>query len=271
MIPYPFHYHRPLTLAEAEALFSRSHDPKFLAGGQTLITVMKQRLAGPSDLIDLSGLTELSFIARRGTDIAIGAGARHCDVANSADIRGCIPALAALAEGIGDPAVRHRGTLGGSLANSDPAADYSAAVLGLGATIATARRTIDADGFFLGMFQTGLDDGEIITEVVFPIPERAGYAKFPNPASHYAIVGVFVASWKTEVRVAVTGATPCPFRATAIEDALSRRFHPDAVVGISIPAEGLNADLHASAEYRSHLITVMAKRAVATALRDESA
>ncbi|HEX4081240.1 MAG TPA: xanthine dehydrogenase family protein subunit M [Rhizomicrobium sp.] len=267
MIPYAFTYHRPRTLSEAEALFSQAQDPRFLAGGQTLITAMKQRLAGPSDLIDLSGLPELSFIAVRDNEVIVGAGTLHCEIAESAEVRRGLPALAALAETIGDPAVRHRGTLGGSLANSDPAADYPAAVLGLAATITTTRRDIEADEFFLGMFETGLEKGEIIKQAAFSIPLRAGYAKLPNPASRYAIVGVFVAQTETAVRVAVTGAAPCPFRIAAMEEALLRRFHPDSIAAISVPSEGLNSDLHASAEYRAHLVGVMAKRAVAAALR----
>ncbi len=270
MIPSMFTYHRPQTIAEAEALYSRAPDARFLAGGHTLIPAMKQRLSNPSDLIDLSGLTDMSFIALRDDAVAIGAMTRHGAVAESAEIRRAIPALASLAERIGDPAVRQMGTLGGSLANSDPAADYPAAVLGLGATIATTRRVIPADAYFVGMFQTALENGELVTEVVFPIPERAAYAKFPNPASRYAMVGVFVAQGKAGLRVAVTGAAPYPFRSAAMEEALSRRFHPDALAEISIPSDGLNSDLHASAEYRAHLVTVMARRAVAEVLASGS-
>lgn len=266
MIPYAFNYHQPKTLAEAQSLFSRSQDARFLAGGQTLIPAMKQRLASPSDLIDLAAIGELTFIARRDGKLTIGASTRHGDVADSADVRGAIPALAALAGAIGDPAVRHMGTLGGSLANNDPAADYPAAVLALGAEVVTTKRRILADGFFVGMFQTALEEGEIIREVDFPIPARAGYAKFPNPASRYAIVGVFVAETQSGVRVAVTGAATCVFRIPAMEDALSRHFHPDSVGDITIGAEGLSSDLHASAEYRAHLVTVMTKRAVVETL-----
>jgi len=192
---------------------------------------------------------------------------RHGDVAASALVREKIPALAELAGEIGDPAVRNMGTLGGSLATSDPAADYPAAVLGLGAGIVTMRRTIPADDYFLGLFQTTLEDGEIITEVRFPIPRRAGYAKFRNPASHYAVVGVFVAESNSGVRVSVTGAGSCAFRVPQMENALTRDFASDAIAGIPVSAEGLNSDLHASAEYRAHLVAALAKRAVAVAAR----
>jgi carbon-monoxide dehydrogenase medium subunit len=267
MIPYAFNYHRAATIAEAQTLFAKAQDAKFLAGGQTLIPAMKQRLSSPSDLIDIGVLDELSFIEERGASIVIGATARHADVAASMLVRGNIPALAELAEEIGDPAVRHMGTLGGSLATSDPAADYPAAVLGLGASIATTKKTVPADKYFLGLFQTALEDGELITEVAFPIARRAGYAKFRNPASHYATVGVFAAETDSGVRVAVTGAGACAFRIAAMEDALARDFKPDSVVGISIAADGLNSDLHASAEYRAHLVTVMARRAISAAIR----
>jgi len=267
MIPYAFKYHRPGTIAEAQSLFFHAQDPKYLAGGQSLLPAMKLRLANPSDLIDLSGIADLSFIQIHSGTVVIGAGARHCDVAKSSDALREIPALAKLAETIGDPAVRHMGTLGGSLANNDPAADYAAAALGLGATITTTRQAVAADNFFLGMFQTALQDGEIVKEVAFPIPERSGYAKFRNPASRYAMAGVFVSQTQSGVRVAVTGAAPCAFRVREMEDALSRHFHPESVAAIRIPAEGLNSDLHATADYRAHLVTVMAKRAVAAALQ----
>jgi carbon-monoxide dehydrogenase medium subunit len=268
MIPYAFHYHRPSSLAEAQALFAKAQDGRFLAGGQTLIPAMKQRLSAPSDLIDISALKEIRFIEERGRSIAVGAMIRHADVAGSALIRRKIPALAELAEEIGDPAVRNMGTLGGSLATSDPAADYPAAVLGLCASIVTTKKTVLSDRYFLGLFQTALDDGEIITEVGFPIPRRAGYAKFRNPASHYATVGVFVAEMDNAgVRVAVTGAGACAFRVAAMEEALTRRFEPDSIAGISIAADSLNNDLHASGEYRAHLVTAMARRAVFAAIR----
>lgn len=266
MIPYTFNYHRAANLAEAQALFARASEAKFLAGGQTLIPAMKQRLSAPSDLIDIGQLAELSFVDERDGAVVIGAGTRHGDVAASALVGRKIPALASLAVEIGDPALRNMGTLGGSLATSDPAADYPAAVLGLAAKIVTTTRIIRADEYFVGLFQTALEEGEIITEVSFPVPRRAGYAKFRNPASHYAVVGVFVAEMDAGVRVAVTGAGPCAFRAVDMEDALQRSFAPDSIAEVSVAAENLNSDLHASAEYRAHLVTVMAKRAVATAM-----
>ncbi|HEY2071886.1 MAG TPA: xanthine dehydrogenase family protein subunit M [Rhizomicrobium sp.] len=262
MIPYPFQYHRAKSLADAEALLANTPDGKLLAGGQTLIAAMRMRLAQPSDLIDISGLAELNFIRRDGDTLVIGAGSRHFDIANSPDVLRAIPALAEMADSIGDPAVRHMGTLGGSLANNDPAADYPAAVLALAATIKTNRNTISADEFFTGMFSTALEDGEIVTDVTFPVPERAGYAKFRNIASRYAMAGVFVAKTKDGVRVAVTGAAPCVFRVPVMEAALEKSFAPEAVAAITIPATDLNSDIHGSAEYRAHLVTVMARRAV---------
>ncbi len=265
MIPYPFTYHRAGSLAEAETILKASPEAKLLAGGQTLIAAMKMRLAQPSDLIDISGLKELSFIRAAGDAIVIGAGTRHFEVAISAEVNRLIPALAHLAESIGDPAVRHMGMLGGSLANNDPAADYPAAVLGLDATIRTQRRSIAADDFFTGMFSTALDEGEIVTEVSFPVSARAAYAKFPNPASRYAMAGVFVAKTKSGVRVAVTGAGPCVFRVPEMEAALAADFTPHAIAGIEINAADLNSDIHGSAEYRANLVGVMARRAVAAA------
>jgi len=266
MYTYAFTYHRPKSLAEAAALFKKSPDAKYVAGGQTLIPTMKQRLASPADLIDIGGLADLAFVRAGAGAIVIGAGTKHADVAASADVEKAIPALAHLAAHIGDPAVRHMGTLGGSIANNDPAADYPAAVLGLGASVKTASRTIAADEFFTGMFATALEEGEIVTEVSFPVPEKAGYAKFPNPASRYAMAGVFVAKTKSGVRVAVTGAASCVFRMAEMEAALGKSFTPDAVANIRVPADGLNSDLHGSAEYRANLVTVMAKRAVQAAL-----
>jgi carbon-monoxide dehydrogenase medium subunit len=268
VIPYAFNYRRASTIAEAQSFFAGAPEAKFLAGGQTLIPAMKQRLASPSDLIDIASIEDLSFIEERGGTIVIGAATRHGDVADCDLVRKRIPALAELAEEIGDPAVRHMGTLGGSLATSDPAADYPAAVLGLGASVVTTSKTVSADSWFVGLFQTALQDGEIITRVAFPIPLRAGYSKFRNPASHYAIVGVFVAQTNLGTRLAVTGAGPFAFRVPAMEEALSRSFDPDAIAGISVSSADLNGDLHASAEYRAHLVAVMAKRAVATALRN---
>jgi carbon-monoxide dehydrogenase medium subunit len=223
---------------------------------------LKQRLAKPTTLIDLNGIKELAGIKREGSGLVIGAMTRHAEVARSKDVKATIPALAHLAELIGDPAVRNRGTIGGSIANHDPAADYPAAVLGLGATVITDKRKIAADDFFTGLFATALQDGEIITAVSFPKPDKAGYMKFKNPASRYAIVGVFVAKTGNAVRVAVTGAGPGVFRSKELESALTKSFLPTAVDGIKIAPDGLNSDIHASAEYRAHLITVMAKRAV---------
>jgi len=263
---YQFNYERPKTLAEAQALLGKADDPKILAGGQTLIPTLKQRLAMPSDVIDIGGIGELDFIRAEGDAVMIGAGTRHASVAQSADVKRHNPALAALAGGIGDPAVRHMGTLGGSIANNDPAADYPAACLGLDAKIHTTKRLIEADEFFKGMFETALQDGEIIKEVTFPHPEKAAYMKFPNPASRYAMVGVFVSRGPWGVRVAVTGAGQNGvFRIAEMEEALAKNWSPDAVANIKVPASGLNSDLHGTAEYRAHLVTIMAKRAVAAA------
>jgi len=266
MVPYAFKYARAKSLDDAVTKLKSSPDAKLLAGGQTLIAAMKLRLANPSELIDISGIKELSFIRREGSSVVIGAGTKHYEVATSPEVMKSIPALAALAGMIGDPAVRHVGTLGGSIANNDPAADYPAAVLGLGASVKTNKRTIGPDVFFTGMFSTILEDREVVTQVSFPIPEQAAYKKFPNPASRYALVGVFVAKFKSEVRVAVTGAGPCVFRVPQMEAALVKSFSPDAAAKIAVPADGLNSDIHGSAEYRAHLVTVMAKRAVADAL-----
>jgi carbon-monoxide dehydrogenase medium subunit len=262
---YSFNYHRPLSLKEAAQFFSAAAEGKLVSGGMTLIPTLKQRLASPSDLIDLGGISELSGISEKGGALVIGATTTHAEVAANKTVQSKIPALAALAEGIGDPQVRHRGTIGGSIANNDPAADYPAGLLGLGATVKTDRREIAADDFFKGMFETALEDGEIVTSVSFPVPKKAGYAKFPNPASRYAVVGVMVSQGPAGTRVAVTGAGPGVFRVTAMEKALDGKFSPSAIEGISVPAKGLNADIHASAEYRAHLVGVMARRAVAAA------
>lgn len=263
---YAFEYHRPTSLADAVAALSANEDAKALAGGMTLLPTMKQRLASPTDLIDLSGIADLVGISRDGNSVVIGAMTTHAAVHASPVVKDAIPTLSELANGIGDAQVRNRGTAGGSIANNDPAADYPAAVLALGATIHTDRRTIAADDYFQGLFDTALEDGELITKIAFPIPERAGYAKFINPASRYAMVGVLVAKTAGGVRVAVTGAGASGvFRVTAMEAALNASFTPDAVSGISVPASGLIGDLHASADYRAHLIGVMAKRAVAAA------
>ena len=260
---YAFDYHRPSSVSDAVALLTG--EATVLAGGQTLIPTLKQRLAQPSAVVDIRGIANLGDIVPDGTDISIGATARHADVANHDGVQGMIPALAALAGGIGDAQVRNMGTIGGSVANNDPAADYPAAVVGLNATVHTNSRQIAADDFFTGMFETALNDGEIITKIVFPKPEAAAYVKFPNPASRYAMVGVMVARTGGGVRVAVTGAGPCVFRASAMESALSGNFSAGALDGISIPADGMNADIHGSADYRAHLVGVMAKRAVAQA------
>ncbi len=262
---YNFTYHRPATLADAVQALAAAADGQVLAGGMTLLPTLKQRLAQPSDLIDLAAVAELSAIKQKSGAIVIGAMASHADVAASPKVAKAIPALARLADSIGDPQVRNRGTLGGSIVNADPAADYPAAVVGLGATVHTNERTIAADDFFTEMFETALNDNELVTAVSFPVPQRAAYAKFANPASRYAIVGVFVSQGNDGVRVAVTGAGPSVFRVAGMEQALSGKFSTDVLDGISIPADDLNSDLHASAEYRAHLVSVMAKRAVAAA------
>jgi aerobic carbon-monoxide dehydrogenase medium subunit len=261
---YDFNYHRPANLADAARL-AKNEDAKLMAGGMTLIPTLKQRLAKPSDVIDLGGLKELTGIKVEAGKITIGALTPHAQVASSKDVQKALPALAALAEGIGDPQVRNRGTIGGSLANNDPAADYPAAVLGLGATIQTNERSIAADDYFKGMFETALKPGEVITSISFPVPEKAGYSKFPNPASRYAVIGVFVAKGPHGARVAVTGAGNGVFRVKAMEDALGKRWAADALNGTSVPADQCNGDIHASSEYRAHLIGVMARRAVQAA------
>lgn len=263
---YPFNYHRASSVAEAARLLSGADDAKFVAGGQTLLPTMKQRLASPSDLVDLGGIKELKGIAVSGGAVTIAAMTTHAEVAASADVKKAIPALATLAAGIGDPHVRALGTIGGSVANNDPAADYPAACLGLGATIKTSKREIAADDFFQGMFTTALEDDEIIVSISFPVPEKAGYAKFKNPASRYAMAGVFVAKNKSGVRVAVTGAgADGVFRASDMEAALGGNFNADALSAVSVSPDGMSSDIHASAEYRAHLVGVMAKRAVAAA------
>jgi carbon-monoxide dehydrogenase medium subunit len=262
---YEFKYSKASSVDDAVEKLKASDDGKFIAGGMTLIPTLKQRLASPSDVIDLAGAENLAGISTDGSTVTIGAMTHHADVATSDDVQKAIPALAVLASGIGDPAVRHRGTIGGSIANSDPAADYPAGVLGLNATVVTNEREIAADDFFTDLFETALNEEEIITAVRFPIPDCAGYIKFPNPASGYAIVGVMVAKFGNDVRVAVTGAGASAFRVPEMEAALAANFSADAVADISISADDLNTDIHASAEYRAHLVTVMAKRAVALA------
>ncbi|MEQ9333554.1 xanthine dehydrogenase family protein subunit M [Thalassobaculum sp.] len=263
---YAFDYHKPSSVADAVSALKGADDGKFMAGGQTLIPTLKQRLAQPSDVVDLSGVKELSGISVAGGTVTIGAMTTHAAVADSAEVAGAIPALAALAGGIGDPQVRNRGTIGGSVANNDPAADYPAGCLALGATIKTSTREVSADNFFTGLFETDLADDEVIVSVSFPKPEKAAYVKFDNPASRYALVGVFVAKTAGGVRVAVTGAgQDGVFRVPEMEKALTASWSPDAVAGVKVDPGTLNSDIHASAEYRSHLIAVMAKRAVAAA------
>ncbi len=265
---HAFEYHRPSSTKDALALGSNKEEARYLAGGQSLVQAMKLRLSSPSDLIDLGTIKELVGIKVSGSAVEIGAMTRHADVAGSKEVQKAIPALAMLAGIIGDRQVRHMGTIGGSLANSDPAADYPAAVLGLGATISTNKRKIEADKYFKGLFETALEPGELLTSVSFPAPKRAAYMKFKNPASRFALVGVFVADFGGgKVRVAVTGAGPCAFRQAEMEKALASKFAPDAVANIKVKQDGLNNDLHASPEYRAHLITVMAKRAVEAALK----
>ena len=262
---YNFEYQRAQTVADAAKALSGKEEAKLLAGGMTLIPTLKQRLAKPSDLIDLGRIAELKGIKREGNAVVIGAMTRHVDVATSDVVKSVIPALAHLAEGIGDPQVRNRGTIGGSIANNDPAADYPSAVLALNATVITNKRKIASDYFFKAIFEPALAPHEIVTAVSFPQAEKAGYSKFPNPASRYAVVGVFVARTGGQVRVAVTGAGPVVFRQKDMEAALAKSWSPDAVAAIKQSANNLNADIHASAEYRAHLVTVMAKRAVAAA------
>jgi carbon-monoxide dehydrogenase medium subunit len=265
---HAFQYHKPSSSKDAIALAGQKSEGKYLAGGQSLVQAMKLRLSSPSDLIDLAQIRELTGIKVSGGSVEIGAMTRHAEVAASAEIKKAIPSLAAMAALIGDRQVRHMGTLGGSIANSDPAADYPAAVLALNATITTNKRKIAADQFFKGLYETALEPGELITSVAFQAPKRGCYMKFRNPASRFALVGVYVADFGSgNVRVGVTGAGPSAFRQGEMEKALSSRFAPEAVAGIKVKPDGLNNDLHASPEYRAHLITVMAKRAVEAALK----
>jgi carbon-monoxide dehydrogenase medium subunit len=265
---YAFDFHRPATLRQANNLVGKLGDAKLLAGGQTLLPTMKQRLASPAAVIDLSAVSELVGIEQKGRNLVIGAMTTHAEVANSALVMAALPGLAALAGGIGDPHVRHKGTIGGSIANNDPAADYPGGLLALGATIVTNKRKMPAGEFFTGMFSTALEDGEIITKVIVPTGAKFAYAKFRNPASRYAMVGVAVAKKGANVVVAVTGAgADGVFRWADAEAALGKRFNAKSLEGVKTPAaKGLNSDIHASAEYRSHLIGVMAKRAVAAAM-----
>ena len=262
---YAFEFVKPSTVEEAVRALAGG-EAQALGGGQTLIPTMKQRLAAPSDLIDLRHIGEMQGITVSGRSVRIGAATTHHEVASSAALKAVCPAICSLAGHIGDPHVRNRGTIGGSLANNDPAADYPAAVLALGAALHTSKRELSADDFFQGLFTTALEEDEILTRILFPISERFAYAKFPNPASRYAMVGVAVAKGSQGVRVAVTGAGQNGvFRVKPMEDALAKSFKPDAVANIKVPADGMLSDIHASAEYRAHLVTVMAKRAVQNA------
>lgn len=263
---YAFDYQRPTSLRQAANMLAKNEDAKLLAGGHTLIPTMKQRLAAPSAIIDLNGIAELSGIELKGRSLVIGAMTRHAAVASSPLVQEALPALAELASGIGDPHVRNRGTIGGSIANNDPAADYPAACLALGATIVTNKRKLPAEEFFTGLFETALEEGEIVTKISFPLVAKAAYEKFPNPASRYALVGVFVAKRGSDIRVAVTGAgSDGVFRVPEMEEALKKRFAPKSLEGITVSADNLNSDIHADADYRAHLIGVMARRAVAKA------
>jgi carbon-monoxide dehydrogenase medium subunit len=261
---YSVSYHRAGSLAEAATLLKG--DAKALSGGMTLIPAMKTRLAAPSDVVDLMHIAELKGVTVSGSTVTIGAATTHAEVASDANLKRTCPALSYLAGHIGDPHVRHCGTIGGSVANNDPAADYPAALLALGATVVTNKRQIAADQFFTGLFETSLEEGEIVTAVTFTAPAKAGYAKFPNPASRYAMTGVFVVNGKDGVRAAVTGAGDNGvFRSKEVEAALARSFEASALAGVTVPSDNLMGDIHASPEYRANLIVVMAKRAVAQA------
>jgi carbon-monoxide dehydrogenase medium subunit len=263
---HDFIYHRPPDVDSAASLLQAKADAKLLAGGMSLLPSLKLRLAQYSDLVDLKSISSLQGIKRESDSITIGAMTRHAAVAASDEVKQAIPALAVLAGGIGDPLVRNRGTIGGSIANADPAADYPSAVLGLGATVITNRREIAGDSFFTGLFETALEDGEIVTAVRFPLPIRSGYMKLPHPASRFALTGVFVAQTRDGVRVAVTGAGPSVFRLAPAERALTADFSPTALDGVTLNPDGLTSDIHASAEYRAHAVIVLARRAVAAAL-----
>ena len=263
---YATNYHRVSSVDEAVKLKGSAEDSKFVSGGMTLIPTMKQRLAAPSDLIDLRHVADMKGISVSGGKVRIGAATTHADVASSAELKSACPAICDLAAHIGDPHVRHMGTIGGSIANNDPAADYPAAMLALGGTIVTSKREIAAGDFFTGMFETALEDDEIVTAVTFDLPEKAAYAKFRNPASRYAMAGVFVVKTAGGARVAVTGAgSNGVFRHEGMEQALSGNWSADALSGTSVDASGMLSDLHGSAEYRANLVKVMAKRAVAAA------
>jgi aerobic carbon-monoxide dehydrogenase medium subunit len=264
---YAFDFQRPTTLRQVASLLAKSEEAKLLAGGHSLIPVMKLRLAAPKTIIDLSQVKELSGIELKGRSVVIGAMTKHREVARSPIVQEAMPGLAAVPDSIGDPHVRNRGTIGGSIANNDPNADYPAACLGLGATIITNKRKIAADDFFTGMFETALEPDEIITKVSFPVVKKCGYEKFKHPASGFALVGVFVSKRGSDVRVAVTGAGASGvFRVPEFEEALKKRFAPKSLEGLSVSADGMNSDIHAGAEYRAHLVGVMARRAVAKAM-----
>lgn len=258
-----FEFHRPATVAEAIGSMTAAVDGRYLAGGQSLLPAMRLGLSAPSDLVALDRVAQLKGIRVDGGALKIGAGTTHAEVAASDAVRTAIPALAELASLIGDPAVRTAGTLGGSLALADPAACYPAGVLGLGATIRTDRRSIAVDDFFTGLYETALAPGELIVEVSLPIPAKAAWRKFKQPASRFSMVGVFVSDGPAGPRVAVTGAGACAFRVAAFEQALAKAWSPASLDGLSVHPEGLNTDLHASAAYRAHLVGVLARRAVA--------
>ena len=263
---YNFSYHQPTTVRQAANLLAKNPEGTLLAGGHSLLPVMKQRLASPTAIIDISRIPELSSIEVKGRSVVVGAGTTHSKVAVSADVQKVLPALAALAAQVGDPHVRHRGTIGGSVANNDPNADYPAGCLGLGATIVTNKRKISSDDFFQGMFTTALEPDEIITKVQFPIAQKAAYQKFKHPASGFALVGVFVSKRGSDIRVAVTGAgANGVFRVPEFEAALKTRFHPKSLEGLSVSVGDMSNDIHAGPEYRAHLVGVLARRAVADA------
>ncbi|MDW6020338.1 xanthine dehydrogenase family protein subunit M [Mesorhizobium sp. BAC0120] len=262
---YSVNYHRAISVTEAVNRV-KGTEGRFLSGGMTLLPAMKTRLSSPSEVVDLAHISELRGVKVANGTVTIGAITTHAEVATDPALKGAVPAVSYLAGHIGDPHVRNKGTIGGSIANNDPAADYPAALLALAATIVTDRREIAADDFFTGLFETALEEAEMVTAVRFGVPDKSGYAKFPNPASRYAITGVFVAQGAGGVRVAVTGAGENGvFRASEIEAALAKNFDPSALDGIKVPSDGLMGDIHASPEYRANLISVMAKRAVAQA------
>jgi aerobic carbon-monoxide dehydrogenase medium subunit len=263
---YEFKYVRPNSVRQAANMLAKDPDAKILAGGHSLLPAMKLRLAKHTQLLDIGRIEGINTIELKGRSLVIGAMARHVEVANSPVVKEALPALAKLASEIGDPAVRHRGTIGGSLANNDPNADYPAAVLGLGATVVTNKRKIAADDFFKGMFDTALEPDEIIVKVSFPLAKKSAYTKFKHPASGFALVGVFVSKRGSDIRVAVTGAgSNGVFRVKSFEEALKKRFAAKSIEGMTIPADGMNTDIHGSAEYRAHLVAVMARRALAAA------